>query len=148
MVSVENKSFFCNDAEATRVAGRELAGKLRNGNVVALEGPLGAGKTEFVKGLAEGLGCTDVPTSPTFAIAHEYDGGRLPFFHFDFYRMERENEVRTSGFFEVLNEGIIAVEWASKFPQVLPAGTIHVQIAIVEEEKRIIEMRNENPEKQ
>ncbi|MCX7869837.1 MAG: tRNA (adenosine(37)-N6)-threonylcarbamoyltransferase complex ATPase subunit type 1 TsaE, partial [Terrimicrobiaceae bacterium] len=101
------------------------------GLVVALDGPLGAGKTEFVKGLAEGLGSPEMVSSPTFAIAHEYSGGRHPLHHFDFYRMESLEEVLTSGFEERLGDGVVAVEWAGKFAACLPPGTLRVRLEIL-----------------
>ena len=73
--------------EETRTIGSELAGNARAGTVLSLIGDLGAGKTEFVKGLALGLGIDGAITSPTFTILHEYRGGRLPLFHMDFYRL-------------------------------------------------------------
>lgn len=123
-----NGCHLCPEAASTRGLAVRLARGLPGAVVVALDGPLGSGKTEFVKGLAEGLECTDIPTSPTFAVAHEYGGGRLPLFHFDFYRLENEAEVETSGFEECLGSGVVAVEWAEKFPAWLPSGTIRVRM--------------------
>ena len=77
----------------TRAIGRELSLALRENSVIGLSGDLGAGKTEFVKGIAEGLGATDPVTSPTFTLVHEYRSGRLPLFHMDFYRLETEKEL-------------------------------------------------------
>jgi tRNA threonylcarbamoyladenosine biosynthesis protein TsaE len=104
--------------------GRLLAARLRAGDVVALDGELGAGKTHFVKGIAAGLGCDGDVTSPTFTLVHEYTGGRLPLFHFDFYRLESEEETLRIGLDDYLGAGGVAViEWAGKFPTLLPAGT-------------------------
>jgi tRNA threonylcarbamoyladenosine biosynthesis protein TsaE len=105
--------------------GSTIAGSLRSGNVLALCGDLGAGKTQFVKGVAAGLGCdADVITSPTFTLVHEYAGGRLPLFHFDFYRLESEEETLRLGFDDYLaSDGVLAIEWAEKFPGLLPAET-------------------------
>lgn len=114
------------------------AGGLTAGSVVALEGPLGAGKTEFVKGLAGALGCPDPVTSPTFAVAHEYPGGRLPVFHFDFYRLESEEEVVTCGFDDCVGNGVVVVEWASRFAGRLPAGTVWITIRIDSAESRTL----------
>jgi tRNA threonylcarbamoyladenosine biosynthesis protein TsaE len=118
----------CACAADTRRLAARLAAGLDGPAVIALEGPLGAGKTEFVKGLAEGLVCGEVPTSPTFAVAHEYPGGRLPLFHFDFFRLESGDEVRTSGFGECVGEGVVAVEWAGRFPAWLPGGVLRVGV--------------------
>ncbi len=104
--------------------GSALATTLRAGDVVALDGDLGAGKTHFVKGIAAGLGCECDVTSPTFTLVHEYTGGRLPLFHFDFYRLESEDEVLRIGLDDYLGAGgVLVIEWAGKFPAVLPAGT-------------------------
>lgn len=115
--------------EAMIALGRELAYGLEAGSVVALQGGLGAGKTHFTKGLAEGLveeladnrdGSMEV-TSPTFSLVHEYQGGRLPMYHFDFYRMNSEDEVLRIGWDEYLDEdGVVVVEWPDKFPGLIP----------------------------
>ena len=110
--------------EGTFAFGREIAAALRGGEVLALDGDLGAGKTQFVKGLAAGLGHDGEVTSPTFTLVHEYTGGRLPLFHFDLYRLENAGEVLGLGFDDYLDSGgVLAIEWAGKFPEVLPRGT-------------------------
>lgn len=104
--------------------GQRIAATLRAGDVLALCGDLGAGKTHFVKGLAAGLGITGEVTSPTFTLIHEYPGGRLPLFHFDFYRLESEDDLLRIGFDDYLDSGgVLAIEWAEKFPALLPDGT-------------------------
>src|SRR5437879_12768230 len=80
--------FISVNAAETKAVGERLAEKIQTGDVVALVGDLGAGKTQFVKGLAKGLGSTALVTSPTFTLVHEYQCSRLPIYHFDFYRME------------------------------------------------------------
>jgi len=111
--------------EAMVALGKELARDLIDGSVIALCGGLGAGKTHLAKGLAAGLGCSGEVTSPTFSLAHEYTGGRLPMFHFDFYRMESEDEVVRIGWDEYLDaSGVIVVEWPHKFPNLLPQNTV------------------------
>jgi tRNA threonylcarbamoyladenosine biosynthesis protein TsaE len=110
--------------EETSAFGRSIASTLRRGDVLALCGELGAGKTHFVKGVAAGLGAGAIVTSPTFTLIHEYTGGRLPLFHFDFYRLENETEAIGIGLEEYLDgEGACAIEWAEKFPALLPPGT-------------------------
>ncbi|MGC4013025.1 MAG: tRNA (adenosine(37)-N6)-threonylcarbamoyltransferase complex ATPase subunit type 1 TsaE [Luteolibacter sp.] len=110
--------------EAMAALGREAAAAAEAGTVFALVGDLGAGKTHWTKGLAEGLGFTGEVTSPTFSLAHEYRGGRLPVFHFDFYRIESFDELFAMGWDEYLDEGgVIVAEWADKFPEVLPQDT-------------------------
>ena len=109
--------------------GEKLAEQLDAGDVLALCGGLGAGKTHFTKGLAKGLGCDAEVTSPTFSLAHEYRGGRFDLFHFDFYRMEDEQEVLRIGWDEYLDEeGVIVVEWPTKFPHLLPEHTQWLEI--------------------
>lgn len=121
--------FHCHTPEDTLAAGRALAADLRAGDVLGLVGGLGAGKTHFVKGLAAGLGLDpDAVTSPTFTLLHEYRaaaGARLPLFHSDFYRLETAAEAGTLGLEELLDEGggITAIEWADRFPELLPPGT-------------------------
>jgi len=98
--------------------------------VIALDGPLGAGKTVFVKGLAEGLGVpADLVSSPTFVIAQRYDGAKLRLHHVDLYRIEDESELDGFGFDELLDPpGIAAVEWSSRFPAALPPDRLTVRI--------------------
>jgi len=104
--------------------GRAETAQLRRGDVLALCGELGAGKTHFVKGVAAGLGTEGEITSPTFTLIHEYIGGRLPLYHFDFYRLEDEDEALKIGLDEYLDgDGVCVVEWADKFPGLLPAHT-------------------------
>ena len=111
-------------AEETAAFGQTQAAVLRRGDVLALCGDLGAGKTQFVKGLAAGLNSEAAVTSPTFTLIHEYVGGRLPLFHFDFYRLEDEDEALKIGLDEYLHgDGVCVIEWADKFPEVLPAET-------------------------
>ncbi len=110
--------------DATVAFGREFAATVRAGDVLALNGDLGAGKTHFVKGLAAGLGATVPVTSPTFTLIHEYEGGRLPLFHFDLYRLETEDDVLRIGLDDYLDAGgVLAIEWAEKFPALLPPHT-------------------------
>jgi tRNA threonylcarbamoyladenosine biosynthesis protein TsaE len=131
---------YLKDAEATVQWGRLLAQELKAGDVIALVGGLGAGKTHITKGLVEGLGSNDEVTSPTFTLVHEYRGGRLPVFHFDFYRVEESRELLAIGWDEMLDErGIMVVEWADRFPELLPAGTREFKVTIHAEGGRCIE---------
>ena len=104
--------------------GRGLGDSLQAGAVVALCGDLGAGKTQASKGIVAGLGSGEVVSSPTFGLVHEYVEGRLPVFHFDWYRMETEVEVLNMGWDDYLDEkGVVIVEWADRFPDLMPEGT-------------------------
>lgn len=115
---------FLADTAATIVAGEALGAGLKAGDVIALTGGLGAGKTHFTMGLVRGLGGGEEVTSPTFTLVHEYFSGRLPVFHFDFYRIESEAEVTNIGWDEYLEAGgVCVVEWADRFPALMPAGT-------------------------
>ena len=122
---------------------RKFAATLKLGDVISLTGELGAGKTRFVQGLAAGLG---VPAgtyvrSPTFTLMNEYRDGRLPLYHFDFYRLGAESELGDLGLEEYFDgEGITAVEWADRFPGALPANAIRIALAIVDEGTREIEI--------
>lgn len=128
--------------DATLAWGRELAASLNAGDVVALCGNLGAGKTQATKGIVEGLGSRAAVTSPTFTLVHEYADGRLPVFHFDFYRMERGEEVLTVGWDEILDEpGVVIVEWADLFPDLLPPHTRWFQFTAQEDGSRVVEER-------
>ena len=128
--------------EQTAAAGAALARLLRPGDVLSLTGELGAGKTVFVQGVAAGLGCDPaVPvTSPTFVIMHEYPGP-TPLFHFDFYRLTREEDALGVGceeFFET--DGVCAVAWGEKFARVFPEDVLRIRIAWLSEERRRIEL--------
>lgn len=126
----------------TQALGRELAATLQSGAVVALVGDLGAGKTHFTKGLVEAFGGkpNDV-TSPTFTLVHEYREGRLPVFHFDFYRLEDVAALRHIGWEEyLLEDGVVVVEWAERFPEALPLNTVRVRFSIGAGDQRKLEV--------
>jgi tRNA threonylcarbamoyladenosine biosynthesis protein TsaE len=107
--------------------------------VLSLIGDLGTGKTEFVKGLAIGLGVEHEVTSPTFTVVHEYRGGRLALFHMDFYRLNHELELEEVGFDDYLMAGgVCAIEWGDKFPNRLPPDTITIRFSIHGDSKRTI----------
>ena len=112
--------------------GERLAGELRAGDVVALVGGLGAGKTHFTKGIVRGLGSAAEVTSPTFALVHEYSGGRLPVVHLDFYRLGSEAELAGLGWDELLDHGgVVVAEWADCFPAMLPGDALWVRIDLL-----------------
>lgn len=99
----------------TAAVGRDLAATLRAGDVVLLYGDLGAGKTAFVKGLAEGLGVArEEVSSPTFTLVQEYRGGRLTLYHVDLYRLDDPREIADLGLDEIAADGVLAIEWAEK----------------------------------
>lgn len=131
---------FDSDAPAQTAAhGRALAATARPGEVWALVGDLGAGKTHFVQGIVEGVGAPSAATSPTFALVHEYTGGRLPVFHFDFYRLETPAEALALGLEEYLeDDGLTVIEWADKFPALPPPGTRWFRFEILDGGRRRI----------
>ncbi len=119
--------------------GMQLASSLAAGNIVALCGNLGAGKTQITRGIVAGMGSKADVTSPTFTLVHEYLDGRLPVFHFDFYRMGEPAEVIGIGWDEFLGEpGVIIVEWADMFPVLLPPNTRWFQIETLAEGARVV----------
>jgi tRNA threonylcarbamoyladenosine biosynthesis protein TsaE len=125
--------------EETRLIGSEFVRDTPAATVLSLIGDLGAGKTEFVKGLALGLGIDTEVTSPTFTIIHEYRGGRYPLFHMDFYRLRGERELDEIGLDEYLRAGgICAIEWGDKFPSRLPPDSIKVFFRMADDDRREI----------
>lgn len=124
----------------TQEAGRKLSADLAQGDVIALSGDLGAGKTTFVQGLAEGLGISQRINSPTFIIMREYDG----FVHVDLYRLEGnlESEMENIGLLDIIREGksIVVIEWAEKIKHLLPENTKWINVTIVDDTKRKIEI--------
>ena len=111
-------------ADDAHAWGMQLAPALAAGDVIALCGTLGAGKTQITRGIVSGMNSQAAVTSPTFTLVHEYLDGRLPVFHFDFYRMDSAAEVIGIGWDEFLTEpGVIIVEWADMFPDLLPPNT-------------------------
>ena len=112
------KSFFTSSEVETGAVGSELATTLARGDVVLLIGDLGAGKTAFVRGLAEGLGiASDQVSSPTFTLVQEYRAGRVPLVHVDLYRLDDPREIDDLGLDEIAEEAVLAIEWAEKHPR-------------------------------
>jgi tRNA threonylcarbamoyladenosine biosynthesis protein TsaE len=115
--------------QETTEAGRRLAADLQAGSVVLLIGDLGAGKTAFTRGLAEGLGIRpDDVSSPTFTIVQEYRGGRLPLYHVDLYRLSDAREIDDLGLDEIAADGVLAIEWAERLPRPI-ADAVTVRLA-------------------
>ena len=114
----------------TEALGERLAAVLTPGAVVAYRGGLGMGKTAFTRGLAKGLGYGGRVTSPTFTIVNEYEGGRLPLFHFDMYRLADADALFDIGWEDYLDRGgVCAVEWSEQVTEALPPDTIRVCFA-------------------
>ena len=107
-------------ADETQALGQKLASRLAPGDVIAYFGDLGAGKTAFTRGLAQGLGITDPVTSPTYTIVNEYLSGRIPLFHFDMYRLSSSDELFDTGWEDYLSRGgVCAVEWSENVEDAL-----------------------------
>lgn len=123
----------------TQKIGREFGAGLPRGSVVGLVGQLGAGKTQFVKGLVAGIGAGAEVTSPTFTLIHEYIGGRLPVYHFDFFRIEDRQSAERLGLDEYFfGDGISVVEWADKFADIIPGRAIWISFESKSENQRVI----------
>lgn len=124
------QQFLSSSPEETEAIGARLARVLSPGDVVAFSGDLGAGKTAFVRGLARGLEISGRVTSPTFTIVNEYEGGRLPLFHFDLYRLGSADELFDIGWEDYLDRGgVCAVEWSEQVADALPKDTVTVSLA-------------------
>lgn len=140
ITGMEKRLIFKNEEE-TAAFGLALAAELKAGDVLALIGDLGAGKTALAKAVAKGLGIKEELSSPTFTIVHEYAGGRLPLYHFDLYRVHEDEELFEIGFDEYFRKGgVCIIEWADLAEHLLPGGTKTVRLYYGEEEgERICE---------
>lgn len=128
--------FTSGEAE-TEALGEQLAANLKGGEVLALYGDMGAGKTAFVRGLGRGLGVGERVTSPTYTIVNEYFG-RLPLYHFDMYRLGGSEELYNIGWEDYLAKGgVCAVEWAQRVDDALD-GSIAIEIKRIDENNRVI----------
>ena len=131
--------FISDSPQRTAEAGAECARRANAGDVFALTGDLGAGKTQFVKGFVAGLSAQAEVTSPTFTLVHEYSGGRLPVYHFDFYRLDSSDEVTRLGLDEYLfGDGVCIIEWADRFKELLPHGTRWISLEVQSDTERAI----------
>jgi tRNA threonylcarbamoyladenosine biosynthesis protein TsaE len=127
-------------AAETRALGERLARQLKPGDVVVLQGELGAGKSELTSGIAKGLGVTETVTSPSFTILNVYESGRIPLYHFDWYRLESDEELYELGMDEYLGgNGIALVEWPGRCPEAVPEKCLRIRITAEGENTRRIE---------
>jgi len=124
-----------NSAEETRDFGTKFSGKLRSGDVIALYGDLGSGKTQMVKGICKGLGVTETVNSPTFIIVNEYSSPNFSsIYHFDLYRMKSMDEILEMGFADYLNSNsIVLIEWPEKVENILPSKSIKIHLSHTDE---------------
>ena len=126
-------------AQETRAIGARLSEHLKAGDVVLLEGNLGAGKSEMARGIARGLGIEGAVPSPSFTILNAYDEGRIPLYHFDWYRIEDANEIYEMGMDEQLGgDGVALIEWSVKAEECLPEKLLKITLMPVDENIREI----------
>ena len=139
-------TFISNSPAETEAFGRRFAEGETAGSVLALKGELGSGKTQFVKGVVAGLGSKAPATSPTFTIVHEYAGGRLPVYHFDFFRLHHYQSVAGLGLEDYFfGEGVSVIEWADKFPDLIPETARWIAFEMKSETQRGITVADNSP---
>lgn len=120
--------FITNSPAQTEALAQKIADKL-SPCVIAMTGDLGAGKTAFTRGLAKGLGYKGEVSSPTFAIVHEYIGGRLPLYHFDMYRVDGWEDLYSTGYFDYIEQkAVLSVEWSENITSAIPDDAVKVDI--------------------
>ena len=137
--------FVSRSAAETEAFAAAFADRLQAGDVIALYGGLGAGKTTFVRALAHGLGTTSEVSSPTFALVHEYDA-RIPIAHFDMYRIHTADDLYSTGFFDYLDAGcVLVIEWSENIEPYLPDRLYRIRIARGKtENERTLTIEDEN----
>lgn len=137
------KKYISCSTNETELIGKKIAEKLEGGEVVALFGGLGAGKTAFTRGLASGLGVEDGVSSPTFALVHEYEG-KFPVFHFDMYRVTTYDDLYSTGFFDYIGNGVLVIEWSENIEGLIPDDAIKISIKPISENEREITVSGVN----
>ena len=130
--------YITNSPEETEAIGTALGNIIKPGTVIAYRGDLGAGKTAFTRGLAKGLGCTEIVTSPTYTIVNEYLGGRVPLFHFDMYRLRSSDDLFDIGWDDYLDRGgVCAVEWSENVADAMEDAIVITIEKLGEDSRRI-----------
>jgi tRNA threonylcarbamoyladenosine biosynthesis protein TsaE len=130
-------TFISNSPAETEAIGRQLAEDVGVGSVLALQGELGSGKTLFTKGFVAGVGGSAAVSSPTFMIVHEYRDGRLPVYHFDFFRVESHQSLARLGLDDYFfGDGVSVIEWADRFPEFIPEQARWILFEIKSENQR------------
>ncbi len=123
------RQFQMSSPEETELLGQKIGARLKGGEVLALFGGMGAGKTVLTRGIARGLGVAEGVSSPTFALVHEYDG-RLKIYHFDMFRVESWDDLYSTGFFDFLDSGaVLIVEWSENIENALPESAVRIRLA-------------------
>lgn len=132
--------FITRTPEETIALAKRIGAKLRAGDCIAYYGDLGAGKTTFTRGLAQGMGLPDEVSSPTFAIVNEYHGkGSISLYHFDMYRIQSSDALETTGFYDYpMEESVFAVEWSENIEDAFPENVIRIQIDRIDDDTRKI----------
>ena len=139
MKDIKRGNFIIDTEAGTRALGLSIADAAEPGDIIALIGDLGTGKTALTKYIAEGLGIKEEVISPTFTIVREYRSGRLPLFHFDVYRLSGPEEFIDAGAEDYLQDsGLSVIEWADIVADALPADALLVNIEYAEDDKRRI----------
>ena len=132
-------TIISNSPADTEAAGRRFAEQIGVGSVLALQGELGSGKTLFTKGFVAGMGSSAGVFSPTFTIMHEYRDGRLPVYHFDFFRVENRQALARLGLDDYFfGAGVSVIEWADRFPEFIPEQSRWILFEMKSENQRII----------
>lgn len=121
--------FETNSEQETQEIAKQIAKRVMPSDIICLNGQLGVGKTAFSKGFAEGLGIEEPITSPTFTIVQEYEQGRIPFYHFDVYRISDESEMEEIGYEDYFfGNGVCLIEWAELIEDIIPKEACHISI--------------------
>lgn len=132
-------TIITNSPEETIKVAEKIGSLLKAGDMIAYKGGLGAGKTTFTRGIASGLGLGDCVSSPTFALVNEYRGNNITLYHFDMYRIQTEDGLESTGFFDYpFDENIAVIEWSENISDFLPENTIYITINTVGENDREI----------
>ncbi len=133
--------YISDSVEKTEAYGESLAATLHGGEVIALFGGMGMGKTQFVRGLARGLGLDVAVSSPTFALVHDY-GGQPPLAHFDMYRVSGWEDLYSTGYYDYIDMGaVLVIEWSENIEAALPADAIRIYFTRIDDRTRCIERK-------
>lgn len=137
------KTIVCKTEDDMVALGYSIGSVLKAGAVISLRGSLGAGKTVFAKGVARSLGITEAIVSPTFTLVQEYEG-RLPMYHMDLYRINSEDDFQMIGGEDLLySDGVCLVEWSEIINDLLPKGTLFVEIAVNANQSRTVRLKGD-----
>jgi tRNA threonylcarbamoyladenosine biosynthesis protein TsaE len=137
------KIYQCKNLADTQKAAEEIATLLKGREVLAFFGDLGAGKTTFIRALCQALGLKDEVTSPTFAMVHEYRSGSFPVYHFDMYRVDGEDSLFSTGYYDYLGAGLMLIEWSENIEDLLPPDAWRLELTYgAAEGERTIRLEN------